>query len=345
MGKNQNQPIINFEKVSKRYPGGITALNDITFSIDPGEFTFLVGPSGAGKSTVIRLLIKQEAPTEGEIHFEDINVTSIPRKLLSMYRQQLGVIFQDLKLIDSKNVKENIQFALEITDRKTEEIEETTNYLLDIVNLKGRAHLFPIELSGGERQRVAIARALANDPKLLIADEPTGNLDQENAEEIMSILDAINNWGTTVMVITHDSNIVERMKRRVLQLNQGSIVADIKGSQKTESKKTLKKPSFLSRENKDIKANDENSEGKRDGYSDEEVKSDNDVSNIIEELKKKDRKLVKKMRKDGYSDIESILDKTEQELIDQGYKKKQLDLIEDIVHNYYSKDEKSKKTG
>lgn len=322
MEKTDRLPIINFNEVSKMYPGGIVALKDISFVVDPGEFTFIVGPSGAGKSTVIRLLIKQEHPSEGQIHFEDINVTSIPRKLLSIYRQQLGIVFQDLKLIPSKNVQENIQFALEITNRKKAEIDETTNYLLDIVNLKGRAHLFPEELSGGEKQRVAIARALANDPKLFIADEPTGNLDRENAEEIMNILKAINDWGTTVVVITHDNAIVESMNKRVLRLNQGAIVSDVNGGSSNKTKgDDSKKPSFLKRLTEKPTEKETEKEAEK---------------TFTQEIMEQDRKLAKLLSRDGIDSIEKLLDTTEDTFKKKGYKEKHMEKIEEIVKNYYS---------
>lgn len=218
--------MIKYIDVKKIYPGNIVALDGITFDVTEGEFSFIVGPSGAGKSTLIRLLVKQEIPTRGEIFFDDVSVPTIPNKLLSIYRQQLGIVFQDLKLIPSKTVAENIRFALEIAGKEKKEVFDTTQYLLDVVNLTGRSHLFPEELSGGERQKVAIARALANDPKLFIADEPTGNLDNETSYEILSILKAINNWGTTVLVITHDNTLVDNFKTRVITLKDGKVLKD-----------------------------------------------------------------------------------------------------------------------
>lgn len=224
--------IIQFDKVSKTYKGDITALQDISFNVEEGEFFFVVGTSGAGKSTVIRLLIREEFPTAGDIMFEDIAVTKIPRKMLSIYRQQLGIIFQDLKLIPSKTIRENVAFALEILGKDRKEVTDTTDYLLEVVKLQDRSNLFPEELSGGERQRVAIARALANDPKLLIADEPTGNLDPETSLQILEILKTVNNWGTTVMIVTHDRDIVDEMKTRVIHMDKGTIVGDYVGGYK-----------------------------------------------------------------------------------------------------------------
>lgn len=223
------ETIIRFDSVSKEYRGGIVALDDVSFSVNSGEFFFVVGPSGAGKSTLIRLIIRQEFPTTGRIVFEEIDVTKIPRQMLAIYRQQLGVVFQDLKLIPSKTVRENIEFALDIIGKKKKEIKETADYLLEVVGLQQRSNLFPEQLSGGEKQRTAIARALANDPKVFIADEPTGNLDQDTAAGIVDLLKTVNSWGTTVMVITHDRQIVDNMKTRVIKMIEGKVVSDLNG--------------------------------------------------------------------------------------------------------------------
>lgn len=234
--------MVIFENVSKVYDGNIVALKEVTFTVDPGEFLFIVGSSGAGKSTIIRLLVRQEKPTTGQIKFEDIEVPAIPRSLLSLYRQQLGVVFQDLKLIPTKTILENVEFALEIIDKPRNEIKDTAEYLLETVRLQDRTKLFPDQLSGGERQRVAIARALANDPKLLVADEPTGNLDPRTSEEILDILQTINNWGTTVMVVTHDKDIVNKMQTRVLHMKDGLLIKDTKGGYEgDEADETQKK--------------------------------------------------------------------------------------------------------
>jgi len=307
---DRNKPTkISFNKVKKYYPGGIMALNDITFDINNGEFTFIVGPSGAGKTTIVRLLIRQEFPSEGDILFENLEVTKIPRNLLSFYRQKLGIVFQDLKLIDSKTVKENIQFALEINKKNTKEIEETTNYLLEVVNLKGRSHLFPEELSGGEKQRVAIARALANDPKLFIADEPTGNLDPNNAMDILNILKTINSWGTTVLVITHDEDIVDIMQQRVIHMENGKIVADEKGGyqskaipKQTPMKKLSKKNLF-----------------------------DSSIDKYI-----KDKATKKVLRKIKIEDMELLLNITEQDFEKIALNKKRKQDLEEAIKNYLS---------
>lgn len=218
--------MIQFDQVSKFYKPDIIALKDVSFDIDTGEFMFLVGPSGAGKSTLIRLLIRQELPSEGGIVFDDIDVSQISKNMLPEYRQQIGVVFQDYKLLDTKTITENIAFALEITGKTDEEVDETVNYLLEVVKLSDRAHLFPPQLSGGEKQRAGIARALANDPGLLIADEPTGNLDPKTSEDIMGILTKINSWGTTILIATHDREMVDQMKKRVVRLEGGELVSD-----------------------------------------------------------------------------------------------------------------------
>ncbi len=221
--------MVKFNSVSKIYKEEIIALQETSFMLEQGEFCFVVGPSGAGKSTIARLLIRQELPSSGEIFFEDINVTQIPRKHLSLYRQKLGIVFQDLKLLESKTIRENINFALEIIETPRNEIDETTGYLLETVGLADRSDLYPEDLSGGERQRAAIARALANDPKVLIADEPTGNLDPETSYQILELLNAINETGTSLMVITHDKEIVNEKQTRVIHMKDGGIIKDAVG--------------------------------------------------------------------------------------------------------------------
>lgn len=233
--------MINFKNVSKIYGKDILALDDVTFFADQGEFFFIVGHSGAGKSTILRLLIRQEFPTKGNILFEEIDVSQIPRKMLSIYRQELGIVFQDLKLIQSKTVRENLQFPLEITNKNSKEISETTDYLLELIGLKDRSKLFPSALSGGEKQKVAIARALANDPKLFIADEPTGNLDPDTSLEILELLKTINSWGTTVMVVTHDADIVDYMQTRVIHMENGKLIDDKRGGYTASKRKNALK--------------------------------------------------------------------------------------------------------
>jgi cell division transport system ATP-binding protein len=218
--------MVLFDTVTKKYKDDITALQDVNFMIDEGEFCFLVGPSGAGKSTIMKLLIREEVPTSGSIFFRDIEVPKLTRRLLPAYRQKLGIVFQDIKLLPTKTLEENIAFALEILDKSPKEILDTTDYLLDLVGLRERRTLFPDELSGGEKQRGAIARALANKPDLFIADEPTGNLDAQNANQILDILKRINGMGTTVMVISHDINLVNGSKARTITLVNGKLDSD-----------------------------------------------------------------------------------------------------------------------
>ena len=225
-----------FDNVTKTYNDDITVLKNINIDIQKGEFTFLVGPSGAGKTTLVKLLIRDEVPTSGTIFFDHINVPKLPNQLIPKYRQRLGIVFQDLKLIETKTLAENIDFALEILGKSSKEIEQIRDYLLELVNLQDRRHLFPRQLSGGEQQRGAIARALASNPDLLVADEPTGNLDPDNAEQVLNILKNINNAGTTVMVITHDKNMVNEMQTRVIRLSNGQVVSDNKGGYDTVAK-------------------------------------------------------------------------------------------------------------
>lgn len=218
--------MILFDTVTKKYNDNITALSDVTFRIDPGEFCFIIGPSGAGKSTIMKLLIREEIPTSGSIFFNDIEVPRLNRRLLPAYRQKLGVVFQDIKLLSNKTLEENIAFALEILNKSNKEIKDTTDYLLDLVGLRNRRMLFPNELSGGEQQRGAIARALANKPDLFIADEPTGNLDSQNAIQILDLLKRINKSGTTVIVISHDLNLINNTSNRVINIKDGKLHSD-----------------------------------------------------------------------------------------------------------------------
>ena len=218
--------MVTFDTVTKKYKEDITALQDVSFQIEEGEFCFVVGPSGAGKSTIMRLLIREEVPTSGSIFFKDIEVPKLTRRLLPAYRQKLGVVFQDIKLLQTKTLEENIAFALEILDKSHKEIKDTTDYLLDLVDLRERRTQFPNELSGGEQQRGAIARALANKPDLFIADEPTGNLDPNATWEIIQLLLKINSMGTTVILATHNKDIVDKLNRRVIALDSGKVIRD-----------------------------------------------------------------------------------------------------------------------
>jgi cell division transport system ATP-binding protein len=218
--------IIEFRGVSKRYPSGDLGLDGATFSISRGEFVFLVGATGSGKSTVIRLLIKEVEPTEGTIRVAGHDVRGIRRKQISFYRRNIGVVFQDFKLLPSRTVYDNVAYALQVTGGTRKEIREKVPDILRMTGLSTKLHNYPDQLSGGEQQRVSIARAFVNHPLLLLADEPTGNLDPETSIDIMRLLYRINRTGTTVLVCTHDQAMVDKMRRRVFELSEGRIVRD-----------------------------------------------------------------------------------------------------------------------
>ncbi len=326
-----------FDKVSKKYDRDIVALEDVNFSIDKGEFSFLVGPSGAGKTTLLRLLIREELPTSGNILFEDIEVAKLPRKLLPTYRQRLGIVFQDMKLLPSKTLDENIAFTLEILGKNNKEIKETTDYLLELVKLQDRRHLFPRQLSGGEKQRAAIARALANNPDLLVADEPTGNLDPVNALEILNILKDINKTGTTVMVISHDRDIVNQMKTRVIRIVEGKIVSDTKGDY--DSVGTPKPPVIKSTQD-DIKI-DEGIEKKEKKLSrKEKQEKKQEKKDIDENLKSLNKKILEKLLDAKIDNIDLVLNLTESDLKNLNLSKKEKTILEKFVRNYLNSQEK-----
>lgn len=218
--------MVQFQNVSKIFSDGLAAVRNLNFIINEGEFVFLIGPSGSGKTTLIELLIRDIVPSEGRIYINDIDITRISRKKVYQLRRKIGVIFQDYKLIPDKTAYENVAFAMEAAGKTSKEIKDTVPYVLDIVGLAERMKAFPVQLSGGEKQRVAIARAIANNPKLLIADEPTGNLDPASAWDIVQILTKINNWGTTVIMSTHGTDIVNSLSKRVIQMEKGNIVRD-----------------------------------------------------------------------------------------------------------------------
>jgi cell division transport system ATP-binding protein len=219
-------PIIAMEHVVKQYSTGVDALQDISIRIGKGEFVFIVGKSGSGKSTFIKLLLKELDPTSGKIFVGGRQVTKLTRKQVSLYRRQIGVVFQDFRLLKNKTVYENIAFAQEIIGVTKREIAIAVPVILDVVGLKKKADAYPGELSGGEQQRVAIARALINKPAILLADEPTGNLDPQNAWDIMMLLEEVNCLGTTVVVVTHNNDIVDVMQKRVITLEDGILIRD-----------------------------------------------------------------------------------------------------------------------
>ncbi len=218
--------VVSFAGVEMRYSATDTALAGISFDIYPGEFVFLVGASGSGKSTTMRLLIKESEPTAGEIRVAGRDLARIPRQRVPYYRRNLGVIFQDYKLLPNRTVYENVAYALQVTGGGRREIRDKVPDILRLTGLSTKLHNYPDQLSGGEQQRVAIARAFVNHPPLLIADEPTGNLDPETSIGIMQLLYRINQTGTTVLVATHDVAMVDRMRRRVIELAEGRIVRD-----------------------------------------------------------------------------------------------------------------------
>ena len=218
--------VIEFHNVSKVYPGKVEALKNVSFNIKIGEFISLVGPSGAGKSTIIKLLTREEEPTVGKILVAGREISKLSKKELPFFRRKVGVIFQDFKLLPRKRVYENIAYALEVCDATNEEIEDKVPKIIELVGLTQRAFAFSEELSGGEKQRVSIARALVHNPKLLIADEPTGNLDPVSTWEIIELLFKINKQGTIVLLATHDKEVVDSLERRVITLRGGKIHSD-----------------------------------------------------------------------------------------------------------------------
>ena len=218
--------LIRMKNVKKTYRNGVTALYDLTLSIKKGEFVFVIGHTGCGKSTLIKMLYRQEKPDSGYINVGGIEVTKLKNRKVYKLRRKIGVVFQDFKLLNKLTVYENVAFALEIFGLPKREVYEKTIKVLDLVGLKGKAKNYPNELSGGEQQRVAIARAIVNEPKLLICDEPTGNLDHDTSMEIMKVLDEVHKMGTTIIMVTHDKGIVEKMKKRVILLDTGRILKD-----------------------------------------------------------------------------------------------------------------------
>lgn len=221
-------PIIAMDHVSKQYSTGVEALSDVSICIHKGEFVFVVGKSGSGKSTFIKLLLKELNPTEGRIFVGGRQVTNLKRKQVSLYRRKIGVVFQDFRLLKNKTVFENVAFAQEIIGMTKRDIARNVPIMLEMVGLKRKEKMYPHELSGGEQQRVAIARALINQPTILLADEPTGNLDPKTAWDIMMLLEEVNKMGTTVVVVTHNNDVVDVMQKRVINLEDGVLVRDEK---------------------------------------------------------------------------------------------------------------------
>ncbi len=219
--------VIAIRDVSKIYPNGTVALDGISIDIHKGEFVFFVGSSGAGKSTLVKLLLKEENPTSGSISIDGVTINTLKRRQIPYFRRKLGVVFQDFRLLPDKTVAENVAFAMHIVEASKREITRQVPRVLSIVGLGDKADVFPRQLSGGEQQRVSLARAIVNNPALLIADEPTGNLDPDTAWEIMKILKEINQRGTTVIMATHARDIVNYMRQRVVTLNGGKVIRDL----------------------------------------------------------------------------------------------------------------------
>ena len=218
--------MIEFKGVSKVYDNNVKALSNVNIKINSGDFVFLVGPSGAGKSTFIKMLLKEVEPTMGEIRVADKELSKVTRRQTPYYRRKIGMVFQDFRLIPTLNVYENVAFAMRVVEASQREIRKRVPMVLSLVGLSHKSNMFPNELSGGEQQRVSLARAIVNNPSVLIADEPTGNLDPETAKEIMGLLEDINKAGTTILMATHAKDIVDNMQKRVIAIDKGMIVRD-----------------------------------------------------------------------------------------------------------------------
>ena len=221
--------MIRLRDIHKEYPNGTKALKGVSMQIDDGDFVFLVGPSGSGKSTIIKLITAEIAPTKGKLMVNGYNLNDISEKQIPLLRRTIGVVFQDFRLIGKKTVFENIEVAMRAVGATTSEIRRRIPYVLGLVGLTGKSRQLPTQLSGGEQQRVAIARALANNPSVIIADEPTGNLDPARSLEIMSLLEKINDMGTTILVVTHERELVNRFGKRVVAIESGRIISDAAG--------------------------------------------------------------------------------------------------------------------
>ena len=223
--------MIEFKNVVKSYTQGNTALQGVSMQIQDGEFAFLVGPSGSGKSTIIRMITGELRPTSGSVHVNGYTLERIHRREVPYMRRTVGVVFQDFRLIENKSVYDNVAFAMRVIGANSNEIKERVPYVLNLVGLENKSRRLPTELSGGEQQRLAIARALVNNPSTIIADEPTGNLDPERSMEIMCLLQEINRLGTTLLVVTHQMDLVERFNNRVIVIDDGVIVSDGMGEE------------------------------------------------------------------------------------------------------------------
>ena len=218
--------MIVFEKVTKIYSDDTIALEEVTITIEPKEFVAIVGHSGAGKTTLIKMLLAEEKPTKGKVFYESLDIHKLRKHDIPHYRRKIGTVFQDFRLLPNKTIYENIAFAMEVSGRSEEEIHSDVPHVLELVDLTNKAFNFPHELSGGEKQRVAIARAIVNQPDIIIADEPTGNLDPINTNEIIQILKKINDLGTTVILTTHNKGVIDSLGKRVITMDNGRVVRD-----------------------------------------------------------------------------------------------------------------------
>ena len=234
--------VIEFKNVSKTYDNGTKALKDVNLKIEDGEFVFIVGSSGAGKSTLLKILMREEVTTSGTVYINNYNLNKLRKKEIPYFRRTLGIVFQDFRLIPNMTVFDNVAFAMRVIGSKEKEIRKRVPYLLSLVGLASKARNLPNELSGGEQQRVALARALVNNAKIIIADEPTGNIDPEMSYEIVDLLDHINATGTTVVMVTHEHNLVKQFNHRVIKIEDGAVVADMDDAADIEQ--TYEKPSL-----------------------------------------------------------------------------------------------------
>lgn len=218
--------MIEFKNVSKVYPNGTNALKNISLHVEKGEFVFIVGSSGSGKSTFLKLIMHEEEPSCGKIFIDGIDITKLSKKEIPYLRRKMGIVFQDFRLIDKMNVFDNVAFAMRVTGASERDVKKRVPYILGLVGLQNKADRRPAELSGGEQQRVGLARALVNNPSIIIADEPTGNVDPTMSYEIVELLSEINKRGTTIIMVTHEHNLVERFKKRVVEIDEGHVTSD-----------------------------------------------------------------------------------------------------------------------
>ena len=223
--------MIEFQNVTKKYPNGTVALNDVSLRIADGEFVFIVGSSGAGKSTLMKLMLREERASSGVIKVNGKNLGKMPRYKIPKFRRSIGVVFQDFRLIPNMTAYDNVAFALRVTNVSNKEIKRKVPYMLSLVGLANKAKCKPDELSGGEQQRVALARALVNSPSLIIADEPTGNIDPELSFEIVDLLNEINKLGVTIVMVTHEHDLVQQFNRRVITIEKGEVIRDVEGTE------------------------------------------------------------------------------------------------------------------